>query len=113
MQPAPQEPGLIGAVPGALAGHGRRARIAARRNFVEMKSSLLQITADLAGPDADSLRDKLRRADAAVELWLLRHQVFDALPARDRDTAALRGDLARRLEAVFADSAPGTTPAER
>lgn len=108
VQPAPQEPGRLGPVPGVLASHERGARIAARRSFVEMKSSLLQITADLAGPDAASLRDKLRRADAAVELWLLRHQVFDALPARGRATAALRGDLARRLEAVFADSAIGS-----
>jgi hypothetical protein len=107
MQTAPRESGRIGAPARAQAGHERLARIAARRNFVEMKSSLLQITADLAGPDAATLRDKLRRADAAVELWLLRHQVFDALPARDRDTATLRGDLARRLEAVFADSAIG------
>ena len=107
MQPAPHERGRIAARAGTLGGHERLARIAARRTFVEMKSTLLQITADLAGPDADSLRDKLRRANAAVELWLLRHQVFDALPARGRDTATLRGDLARRLEAVFADRAIG------
>jgi hypothetical protein len=104
VEQAIQAPGRVHPAAGADLDRERVARIAARRNFVAVKSSLLQVTAGLAGPDADSLRQKLRRADAAVELWLLRHQVFDALPARGRHTAALRLDLARRLEAVFADS---------
>jgi hypothetical protein len=97
----------------AAAGFGlpaeRQARVAARHAFVEVKRCFMHATSDLAGPGAESLRDKVRQADEAIELWLLRHQVFDALPARNPEAAAKRLELSRRLDHVFPDSACNVT----
>lgn len=84
----------------------RMARLAARRAFVEIKQCFMLATASMSGPQAAGLREKVRQADEAIELWLLRHQVLDGLPARDTgDTRALRNELARRIDSVFSASA--------
>lgn len=83
----------------------RMARLAARRAFVEIKQCFMQATASMAGPQAASLREKVRQADEAIELWLLRHEVLDGLPARGMGGArGLRHELARRIDSVFSAS---------
>jgi len=58
----------------------RFTRVAARRAFVEMKLCFMRAAADIEGPHAAALREQVRQADEAIELWLMRYDVLDALP---------------------------------
>jgi hypothetical protein len=83
----------------ALAHHGlpadRRATLAARRAFVQLKQTFLQAIDSSPAPRADWLRQQVRAAEEPADLWQLRTAVFDALPAHgsQRTRAALQRDI--------------------
>jgi hypothetical protein len=95
----------------AIGGSGlpqdRRARIAARRAFVNLKQTYLLALQALPGGRGDWLRHQVRRAEDPVDLWLLRGLVFDALPG-----GAGRAALQRELHTLFPPRSPhsGFTP---
>ncbi len=92
----------------AYVGYGvpadRQSRIEARRRFVEMKADLMCACAVLAGTRGQLLRQAVRQAREAVELWRLRLAVLDALPAAHPRTPAHREGLQRRIAELFPDS---------
>ena len=98
--------------PADLPGFGlpedRQARIAARRAFVELKSSFMNAASEACGPTADLLRRKVRGADEALQLWRLRLALLAALPADEERFARSREELLRHLDSVFPDSGPET-----
>ncbi|HMO48497.1 MAG TPA: hypothetical protein PKB14_21040 [Rubrivivax sp.] len=87
----------------ALAGAGmpdeRRARIAARRAFVNLKLGYLAAVEALPGPRGDWLRFQIRHAAEPSDLWLLRSAVFDALPGHEH--RAERDTLQRGIDSMF------------
>ena len=82
----------------------RQARIAARQDFVDLKTCLMRIAADLAGPHGRGIQQRVRQACEAVELWKLRSVIVDTLPAVHPRTAQHRHELQRRLDRLFPDS---------
>jgi hypothetical protein len=110
MNPAAR-PEMLGAPP-HLPGFGvpeeRLARIAARRAFVELKTSFMRAAADACGPGGELLRRKVREADEALQLWRLRVALLAALPTGHERTAAHRLELLHQLDSVFPDSGPET-----
>jgi hypothetical protein len=98
--------------PADLPGFGlpedRQARIAARRAFVELKSTFINAATVACGPTAELLRRKVRAADEALQLWRLRVALLAALPADDDRSARHRQNLLRQLDSVFPDSGPET-----
>jgi hypothetical protein len=85
----------------------RRARIAARRAFVNLKQTYLLALQVLPGSRGDWLRHQVHRAEDPIDLWLLRGLVFDAMPG-----GAGRAALQRELHTLFPPRSPqsGFTP---
>ncbi|WP_284616850.1 hypothetical protein [Aquabacterium humicola] len=78
----------------------RRARIAARRAFVELKQRFIDAVAGIDGSRGRWLRHQVRQSEAPVDLWLLRGAVFDALRAADPDPTT-RHALHQALDSSF------------
>jgi hypothetical protein len=95
----------------ALGGIGlpqdRRAWIAARRAFINLKQTYLLALHELPGGRGEWLRHQVRRAEDPADLWLLRGLVLEALPG-----GAGRAALQRDLHALFPPRSPhsGFTP---
>ena len=85
------------------------ARIAARRAFVELKTSFMRAAIDACGPTSDQLRRLVRDADEALQLWRLRLALLAALPANHARTEQHRSELLRQLDSVFPDTGPETS----
>ncbi len=94
--------------PGFGLPEDRLARIAARRAFVELKTSFMRAASDASGPTGELLRRKVRDADEALQLWRLRVALLAALPSGHERTAQHRSELLRQLDSVFPDSGPET-----
>ena len=91
-----------------LAGGGaddKPARIAARRSFVHVKRCFMAVMEHVDGRRGQWLRHQVRHANEAMDLWLLRGAVFDALAPRGPGALQLRSELQRALESVM----PGGT----
>lgn len=91
-------------LPGAGLPHDRATRIAARRAFVELKTSFSAAVARVEGRQGDWLRQQVRAAEEPIDLWLLRAPVMEALAARDDSTRAWRHELRRSLSGLFPDT---------
>ena len=77
------------------------ARIAARRSFVHVKRCFMAVMEHVDGRRGQWLRHQVRHANEALDLWLLRGAVFDALAPRGPETLQLRIELLRALESVM------------
>ena len=88
-------------LPGFGLPEDRLARIAARRAFVELKSSFMNAASEACGPTAELLRRKVRAADEALQLWGLRLALLAALPVDKEQSAQQRQALLRQLDSVF------------
>jgi hypothetical protein len=77
-------------------------RIAARRSFVHVKRCFMAVMEHVDGRRGQWLKHQVRHANEAIDLWLLRGAVFDALSPRGPE---LRTELQRALESVM----PGGT----
>jgi hypothetical protein len=95
-------------LPGFGLPEDRQARIAARRAFVELKTSFMRAASDACGPTGELLRRKVREADETLQLWRLRVALLAALPSGHERTAQHRSELLRQLDSVFPDSGPET-----
>ena len=87
-------------------GHAddRPSRIAARRNFVHVKRCFMAVMEHVDGRRGQWLKQQVRHANEAIDLWLLRGAVFDALSPHGPE---LRTELQRALESVMAGGAEG------
>ena len=85
----------------------RADRIAARRNFVHVKRCFMAAVARVDGRRGEWLNHQVRQANEAVDLWLLRGAVFDALSARGPEARPLRNELQRALESVMRSGIDG------
>jgi hypothetical protein len=94
--------------PGFGPPEDRLARIAARRAFVELKTSFMRAASDACGPSGELLRRKVRDADESLQLWRLRVALLAALPSGHERTALHRSELLHQLDSVFPDSGPET-----
>jgi len=83
----------------------RTSRIAARRGFVHVKRCFMAAIERVGGQRGQWLRHQVRQTNEAVDLWLLRGAVFDALSARGSDAWQLRVELQRALDCVLPGSA--------
>ncbi len=92
-------------LPGSGMPHDRLARIAARRAFVELKTTFQRAVDPLQGKRGEWLKYQVRQAEEPVDLWLLRAAVFAALPEGDERAQAERRELQRGIESLFPDSA--------
>jgi len=102
----------MAAVAGWLAANDvddRTARIAARRSFVHVKRCFMAAVERIDGRRGQWLKHQVRHSNEAVDLWLLRGAVFDALPPRGHAARELRIELQRALESVM----PGGNDDER
>jgi len=77
----------------------RRARLAARRAFVQLKQTFLQAIDSSPSPRADWLRQQVRGAEEPADLWQLRAAVFDVLPAHGAQRT--RAALQREIDSTF------------
>lgn len=82
----------------------RLARIAARRAFVELKTSFMRAAADIDGAVGERLQHQVRQATVPVQLWRLRGAVLNALRAHHERTPVHQIELSRQLDSIFADS---------
>jgi len=91
----------------ALHGHGmpeaRRARMAARRAFVEMKQCFMRAAAEVDGDEGRTLQFKVRQAIEVTELWRLRGALFKALPRHTAPGELQREALRRHLHSAVKD----------
>ena len=95
-RPAPLVAWLAGSDP-----DDRTGRIAARRNFVHVKRCFMAAVERVDGRRGQWLKHQVRQANEAVDLWLLRGAVYDALSARGPEARPLRDELQRALESVM------------
>ena len=79
----------------------RPSRIAARRSFVHVKRCFMAAVQRVDGRRGQWLRHQVRHANEAIDLWLLRGAVFDALSPRGPEAHELRSELQRALEGVM------------
>jgi len=80
----------------------RSGRIAARRSFVHVKRCFMAAVERVDGRRGQWLRHQVRHTNEAIDLWLLRGAVFDALsPRGPADAGELRSELQRALESVM------------
>ena len=84
-------------------GHAddRPARIAARRNFVHVKRCFMAVMEHVDERRGQWLKHQVRQANEAIDLWLLRGAVFDALSPRGPGALQLRIELQHALESVM------------
>jgi hypothetical protein len=86
-------------------GEDRLSRIAARRNFVHVKRCFLAAVERIEGARGQWLSNQVRQTNEAVDLWLLRGAVFNALhDERGHEGRELRRELQRALDSVFPDA---------
>jgi hypothetical protein len=85
-------------------------RIAARRNFVHVKRCFMAVMEHVDGRRGQWLKHQVRHANEAIDLWLLRGAVFDALASRGPGALQLRTELQRALESVMPGGAEGDDP---
>ena len=83
--------------------HDRAARVAARRAFVEMKQLFMRAAEQLDHGKGAWLRAQVRAAEEPTDLWVLRNPLLTALRVEDTRTRALRAELYRSLDNVFAE----------
>jgi AcrR family transcriptional regulator len=76
-------------------------RIAARRSFVHVKRCFMAAVERVDGRRGQWLRHQVRHTNEAVDLWLLRGAVFDALSPRGPEARQLRIELQRALDSVM------------
>ncbi len=88
----------------------RRARVAARQAFADLKLTFLYVLEGAAG--AAWLRSLVEQAEEPVDLWLLRAPAFAALDGVGVDTRGRRQLLRRGLDTLFPDleAADGLLP---
>ena len=79
----------------------RPGRIAARRSFVHVKRCFMAAVDRVDGRSGQWLRHQVRHANEAIDLWLLRSAVFDALSPRGPAAQELRSELQHALECVM------------
>lgn len=79
----------------------RLARMAARRAFVEMKTSFMRAVAGIDGHAGAVLQRRVRSASEVVELWRLRHAVLDALPRDKIESEYHRQELLYQIDSAF------------
>jgi hypothetical protein len=105
-QSAPRQFNPDAGLPGAGLPGDRAARLAARRAFVGLKLTYLDVLESIGGADAIWLHAQVRSAESPEDLWLLRAPVFSALagPGLRPQRQALR----RALDALFPDSQPAS-----
>jgi hypothetical protein len=82
----------------------RPGRIAARRSFVHVKRCFMAAVERVDGRRGQWLQHQIRHANEAVDLWLLRGAVFDALSPRGPAARQLRIELQRALDSVMPGS---------
>jgi len=88
--------------PAAHDADRQAARIAARRRFVHVKRCFMAAIERIDDRRTQWLKRQVRLSNEAVDLWLLRGDVFDALSPRGPAAAGtLRAELQRALEAVM------------
>lgn len=87
----------------------RRARLAARRAFVELKQDFMVATAGLPGHRGEWLRQRVRRAEDPYNLWQLRGSLFAALGGNDPDTCSIRHALKTGLDTLFTEADASVT----
>jgi hypothetical protein len=92
----PSTPMLHAGLPG-----DRQAHAAARRAFVDLKSTFMHALADI--PGIEWLQQQVRAAEEPVDLWLLRAPAFAALAGADAAVRGKRQQLRRGLDSVFPD----------
>lgn len=98
-QTAPRDYTVGAGMPG-----DRRARVAARQAFADLKLTFLYVLEGATG--ADWLRRLVEQADEPVDLWLLRAPAFAALDGVDLDHRGRRQLLRRGLDTLFPDLEP-------
>jgi len=93
-------------------GHAddKPARIAARRNFVHVKRCFMAVMEHVDGRRGEWLKHQVRHANEAIDLWLLRGAVFDALTSRGPGALQLRTELQHALESVMPSGTEGDDP---
>lgn len=82
----------------------RLARIAARRAFVELKTTFMRAAADIDGALGERLQRQVRQASEPVQLWRLRGTVLAALGDHHERSPVHRIELRRQLDSIFTDS---------
>lgn len=95
-------------LPGFGLPEERLARVAARRAFVDLKTSFMRATADIEGSMGELLQRKVRHTREAVELWRLRSAVFAALPTHNESSLLHKLELHQQLDSVFPQSGEET-----
>jgi hypothetical protein len=107
-----QQIGSFGAgfLPGVDVPADRLARIATRRAFVEMKQRFMLAVSRIAGAHGEDLRERVRRTQEPIELWLLRGAVFAELSMDQHDSRRERLDLRQALDTAFPNSGDLTEP---
>jgi len=86
-------------------GHAddKPSRIAARRSFVHVKRCFMAVMEHVDGHRGQWLKHQVRHANEAIDLWLLRGAIFEALSPRGPEGLPLRNELQRVLESVMPD----------
>ncbi len=102
-QTAPRDYTVGAGMPG-----DRRARVAARQAFADLKRTFLYVLDGASG--ADWLRHLVEQAEEPVDLWLLRAPAFSALDGVDLDHRGRRQLLRRGLDTLFPDLEPTGIP---
>jgi hypothetical protein len=82
----------------------RLGRIATRRSFVHVKRCFMAAMQRVDGRRGQWLQHRVRHANEAIDLWLLRGAVFDALSPRGPEAHELRAEPQRALEGVMPSS---------
>ena len=82
----------------------RLARIAARRDFVEMKQSYMNAASDIASVTGGLLQHKVRMASEPWELWSLRAVILASLTDDHERTVSHRMKLEREFDSIFSRS---------
>lgn len=86
----------------------RLARMAARRAFVEMKSSFMRAAAQIEGHLGATLQRQVRLSGEVMELWRLRHTVLGALPRDTVESIYMRQELMHQLDSAFPEGSDAT-----
>lgn len=82
----------------------RRARLAARRRFVDMKLSYMELAARIPGDEGQHWQRQVRGAQGPAELLALQCDLLAALPADEPRTVELLQAVQSHLERLFPDT---------
>lgn len=93
-------------LPGAGLPGDRGAHLAARRAFVDLKTTFLQALDGTGG--VGWLCNQVHAAEEPVDLWLLRAPVFAALAGAQPELRRRRQQLRRSLDSIFPDLEPAS-----